>query len=411
MLSWANRFSICCFMDSNGYESPHQQYDLLLAVKAKYELRANAGNALKALRDFVAAHRDWVFGHLGFDLKNELDGRVSIHTDHIGFPDLYFFVPEILIQLSGTEIRISSIGTSTPAAIFAEISGLDSPAAPVQPVINFEARFSKAEYLATIRSLKDHIVRGDCYEINFCQEFFSTGAGIDPVDTFRKLLSISPNPFAAFYKLEDCYLLCASPERYIKLTGSHIISQPIKGTLKREIGPAEEAQKIQLYLSEKDRAENVMVVDMVRSDLSRVCKPGSVKVDELYGVYTFPQVYQMISTISGELKEQAGWIDAVAATFPMGSMTGAPKPSVLELIEQYERSKRGIFSGAIGYADPDGNADFNVVIRSIMYNASSRYLSYQVGSGITHYSDPESEYAECLLKAAAIKKVLGDRAP
>jgi para-aminobenzoate synthetase component 1 len=149
-----------------------------------------------------------------------------------------------------------------------------------------------------------------------------------------------------------------------------------------------------------------MVVDLVRNDLSRICKEGSVKVDELYGIYSFPQVHQMISTVSGELEENINFKDIISATFPMGSMTGAPKKRVIELIEQYERSRRGIFSGAVGYIDPSGDFDFNVVIRSMMYNQSNRYLSFQVGSGITFYSDPVKEFEECEVKAEAMLKAI-----
>jgi len=225
---------------------------------------------------------------------------------------------------------------------------------------------------------------------------------------YEKLSIVSPNPFSALYKLNDKYLICASPERFIKKDGAHILSQPIKGTAKRSSGQREEDElsRKNLYHSQKDRSENVMVVDLVRNDLSKVCKEGTVHVDELYGVYSFPQVYQMISTISGDLNDDISFTDIIRATFPMGSMTGAPKRSVLQLIEKYERSKRGIFSGALGYITPEQDFDFNVVIRSIMYNESNRYLSYQVGSGITFYSEPESEWEECLLKAAAINKVL-----
>ena len=149
-----------------------------------------------------------------------------------------------------------------------------------------------------------------------------------------------------------------------------------------------------------------MVVDLVRNDLSRVCKEGTVTVEELFGVYRFPQVHQMISTIKGELRDGMNLADVLKASFPMGSMTGAPKKRVLELIEQFERTKRGLYSGAVGYIDPKGDYDFNVVIRSLLYNASAKYLNYQVGGGITFYSDAEKEYEECLLKATAIRQLL-----
>jgi para-aminobenzoate synthetase component 1 len=270
--------------------------------------------------------------------------------------------------------------------------------------------YSKEEYISVVKQLQRHILRGDCYEINFCQEFFSENAIIDPVDLYKKLSAVSPNPFSALYRLDDKWLICASPERFLQKKGDRILSQPIKGTSKRVLSNTrkDEQSKKQLEESSKDRSENVMVVDLVRNDLSKVCKEGSVKVDELFGIYSFPQVHQMISTVRGNLKDNVSFTDIIRSTFPMGSMTGAPKKRVMGLIEQYEKTKRGIFSGAVGYISPDGGFDLNVVIRSIMYNAAQKNLSYQVGSGITFYSDPEKEWEECLMKAEAIDRVLKD---
>jgi para-aminobenzoate synthetase component 1 len=203
-------------------------------------------------------------------------------------------------------------------------------------------------------------------------------------------------------------LLCASPERFLKKQGERILSQPIKGTSPRITGNKvdDDEQRKELHDSAKERSENVMVVDLVRNDLSKVCVEGTVHVDELYGIYSFPQVHQMISTVSGELRKDRNFADIIRATFPMGSMTGAPKKMVMELIERYEKTRRGIFSGAVGYISPGDDFDFNVVIRSIMYNSTSRYLSFQAGSGITFYSDPAKEWEECILKAEAMKFVL-----
>src|SRR5262249_41024055 len=223
----------------------------------------------------------------------------------------------------------------------------------------------------------------------------------DPVSVYRELSSISPNPFSALYRINDKWLICASPERFLKKQGNKILSQPIKGTSERILGNEErdELSREKLFKSPKERSENVMVVELVRNDLAKICKEGTVDVDELYGIYSFPQVHQMISTVVGELKENISFTDIIRATFPMGSMTGAPKKRVLELIERYEKTRRGIFSGALGYNSPGGDFDFNVVIRSILYNSSDRYLSFPTGSGITFYSDPEKEWEECLLKA------------
>jgi para-aminobenzoate synthetase component 1 len=272
--------------------------------------------------------------------------------------------------------------------------------------IQVKQRVSKQQYIDTIEQLKKHILRGDCYEINYCMEFFAENAVVDPLLIYQKLSSTSPNPFSALYKLDDKWLICASPERFLKKEGNKILSQPIKGTSSRFLKDdnKDKKSKEELFISEKDRSENVMVVDLVRNDLARVCKEGTVKVDELFGIYSFPQVHQMISTVSGELKDKISFTEIIKATFPMGSMTGAPKRKVLELIEKHESSRRGIFSGAVGYITPEGDFDFNVVIRSIMYNASEKYLSFMAGSGITFYSYAEKEYEECLLKAGAMRE-------
>lgn len=407
MLNWASQFNICCFLDDHHYALPPHSYQCLLGAGALQSLQANAGNAFQQLKDFSNKHADWLFGHLAYDLKNETEQLTSSHFDGLGFPDLFFFVPQTVIQLQQTSMTISSAGVK-PEAVFNSICNTTVEAGAPHDAADIQSRFNRDEYLQAVRALQKHILRGDCYEVNFCQEFFAEDCTIHPLSVYKALTAISPNPFTAFYKCNDKYLLCASPERYLKKSGQHIISQPIKGTWERNLQDAttDEHKKHELLHSVKDRAENVMVVDLVRNDLSRICEESSVKVDELFGIYTFPQVHQMISTVSGQLKKGLHWADAIKATFPMGSMTGAPKKRVMELIEQYERTKRGVFSGAVGYVNPEGDFDFNVVIRSILYNETLKYLSYQAGSGITFYSNAEKEYEECLLKAAAIKKVL-----
>lgn len=408
MLNWASRFNICCLLDNQQYHLPHHSFECLLAAGATRSVTAGAGNAIDQLSAFCENDHDWVFGHLSYDLKNELEPLLSNHPDGIGFPDLFFFVPEIIIQLGLQEISISAPDNSQQT-IYREILAMPHPGIAISSSpITVQSRIGREEYIGIIQKLQQHILRGDCYEINFCQEFFAENVSADPLAIYRSLSNMSPNPFAAFYKLDDKYLLCASPERFLKKTGDKIFSQPIKGTWQRNVADAvlDKENKELLYNSSKDRSENVMIVDLVRNDLSRICEEGTVTVEELFGIYSFPQVHQMISTISGRLRPGIQFMDAVRATFPMGSMTGAPKRRVMELIEQYEKTRRGIFSGAVGYITPGGDFDFNVVIRSILYNKSRRYLSFPAGSGITWYSDPENEYDECLLKAAAIRKVL-----
>jgi para-aminobenzoate synthetase component 1 len=407
MLNWLKPFNIFCLLDNSGYHFEEPAFECLLAVGCKARLELNAGNAFTALKEFSVAQNDWLFGHLAYDLKNETEQLQSGNFDGIGFKDVHFFVPEIVLQLSENALTIFCDGDASEIfdAVQSASSAIEEKVFS-SPVI--KSRFTPTEYVNTVKKLQQHILRGDCYEINFCQEFYSTDAVIDPVTVYQKLANLSPNPFAALYKSEDKFCICASPERYLKKRGTQVFSQPIKGTAKRYLGnqQKDETSKQELVNSEKEKSENVMVVDLVRNDLSKVCKKGTVQVEELFGLYSFPQVHQMISTISGELQDDIDWVDVVKATFPMGSMTGAPKMRVMQLIEDYEQTKRGLFSGAIGYIDPQGDFDFNVVIRSIMYNATTKYLSFQTGSAITFYSDAEKEYEECLLKAAVIKQVL-----
>jgi para-aminobenzoate synthetase component 1 len=407
VLNWSGRFNTCCFLDSQQYPSIDNEFECLVAVGERARLQAPAGDAFEQLKKFSLEQEDWLFGHFSFDLKSETEDCPSFLPDNILFPDLFFFVPETVVLIHQQEIQIGLYGNHHQQ-VLNEFGSY--PATAVKNISDafITNRISKEEYILTIGRLRQHILRGDCYEINFCQEFFAKDADTDPLGLYQALKSVSPSPFSAFYSVDKKYLVCASPERFLKRKGDVILSQPIKGTAARDlVNPVhDEELKATLAASEKDRAENVMVVDLVRNDLSKICETDSVRVAELFGIYSFAQVHQMISTIVGKPKADLHWTDMVARTFPMGSMTGAPKRRVLELIEQYEKTKRGLFSGALGYVKPNQDFDFNVVIRSILYNSENRYLAYFAGSGITVNSDPEKEYQECLLKVGAFEKIM-----
>ena len=274
-------------------------------------------------------------------------------------------------------------------------------------VATVQARISKEKYIEKVNSLLAHIHRGDIYEANFCMEFYAENTSINPLEKFEKLNAISQTPFAVYFKNNQHHLLSATPERYLRKEGDELISQPIKGTAKRFLDTIEDdISKNNLASDPKERAENIMITDLVRNDLSRTAEKGSVKVTELCGIYSFKQVHQMISTITSKLDVKYSNIDVLRFTFPMGSMTGAPKISAMKIIEELEETKRGLYSGAIGYFTPEGNFDFNVVIRSILYNQEKKYVSFSVGSAVTSLSNPEKEYEECLLKAKAMHEVL-----
>ena len=405
ILHWVNQFGVCSFLDNHQYDSAHHSVECIAA--AGEISRITGPDTAEAIDVFYQTHQDWLFGHFAYEYNaKHLDGTQTKNPIH--FSEAFFFRPDHILTLNKDYLTIESHSLQ-PEAVFDQIISTKNVKGNIVP-ISIAAGMSKEKYIATIQQLQAHIQQGDCYEINFCQEFHSKNVSIDPIALYEQLSSLSPTPFACYYKENKAYLICASPERWLKKQGKQIISQPIKGTVKRELSDeAKDAQlKNELFQSSKDRSENVMVVDLVRNDFSRVCKAGTVKVDELFGIYSFPQVHQMISTISGQLMDDVGIKELVETGFPMGSMTGAPKKKVMELIHQYEPIERGIFSGAVGYINPNKDFDFNVVIRSLLYDSHNQYLSYLVGSGITIYSNPELEYEECLLKAKAMETVLGN---
>lgn len=405
ILQWVNQYSVCCFLDNHQYNSPNHNIECIAAANSIATI--TGAKALHAINAYYQTHKDWLFGHINYEYDPINQSTNNSFNNKVGFNQINFFQPETVLRLNGDSLLIETFLPS-PDLIFQEILNITKIENEKKINTKTISSISKEQYIHTIQQLQKHIQRGDCYEINFCQEFFVENIIINPIQLYTALTTLSPNPFACYYKQQDAHLLCASPERFLQRNGNKIISQPIKGTAKRNTNDPikDEDLKNQLYNSSKERSENVMVVDLVRNDLSKICKEGSVEVEELFGIYTFPQVHQMISTIKGILKDNTPFSEIIKASFPMGSMTGAPKKRVMELIQQYEASSRGIFSGAVGYINPQQNFDFNVVIRSLLYNSSNKYLSYWVGSGITIYSNPKEEYDECILKAAAMNSVL-----
>ncbi|RYU83378.1 anthranilate synthase component I family protein [Hymenobacter persicinus] len=401
-LHWAAQFACCAYYDAHELPYPGGAFAQLLAVADA----AEAGPAtLTELADWLqtptAAPR---CGFLTYDLKNELEQLSSHHFDGLHWPALHFFTPQTWLRWGPESVEIQGHSTGVLAAILAT----EVPAAAPGRVATLRPRLPKAEYLAAVEAIREDILNGEVYELNLCQEFYAESVALDPVSTFFQLSEASPTPFAGFYKWQDRYLLCASPERFVRRQGPDVISQPIKGTIRRGLTPAEDDQQRQLLAQdEKEQAENLMIVDLVRNDLARVARSGSVQVPELCGLYPFRHVWQMISTVQAELRPDTSLLDVLRATFPMGSMTGAPKIRAMQLIEHYERTKRGLYSGSLGYVWPNGDFDFNVVIRSLQYRTGTGYLSFQVGSAITYDSDPAREYDECLLKARALLDVLG----
>lgn len=408
LLRWAAGHTHSAVLLGSG-SGASGNWDLIAGVGAKRLLECPSGAAFQALKDMQVSHPgSWIFGYFGYDLKNEVENLQSTLPDQIGFPDLMFWIPETVLMLKDGLPTVLS-GTRPPEAILDEIrqTVLYHPVNP--PKVVLKPRIPRDAYLDALQSIRQHIVDGDVYELNFCQEFFAHHADIDPVAVFERLYAISRPPHAAWLKAGQRFALCASPERFLQHQSGRLTSQPIKGTRKRGSTPAEDDQiRLELSQSPKDRAEHVMIVDLVRNDLAISCLPGTVQVEERFGIHTFPTVHQMISTIRGTLKDGVQPLEALRRAFPMGSMTGAPKVRAMELIERYEKTRRGLYSGAIGYIAPGGDFDFNVVIRTILYNQQSKYVSASVGGAIVYDSKPMDEYEECLVKADALRRALGD---
>ncbi len=423
----ANAFPIITYLDNNQTPRKEQNADnweAILAIGAKNQVTQKWGEtdfAFQKLKEFEINRdkKSWIFGVLSYDLKNEIEPNlVSDNEDELDFPNLHFFEPQILIKIYQNYVKITADTGGGAFSVYKtileqSIDDLTNGFDPKSP-ISLKRKFEKSEYLDVIAQLRAHIEAGDFYEINFCQAFFSTDftekqlSESAAFSLFWRLNAIAKTPFAAFYRFNEHFLLCASPERFLQKKGRKLISQPIKGTSRR--GKTEEEDtflKNELQNDEKNRAENVMIVDLVRNDLARVCATGSIEVTELFGIQAFESVFQMVSTIEGKLRPRKTWIDALEATFPMGSMTGAPKVAAMQSIEHYERTRRGLYSGAVGYVAPTGDFDFNVVIRSILYNSIRKNMSFQVGGAIVYDSVAEAEFEECEIKMRTILQALG----
>jgi len=411
LLNWAQQFDDVIWFDSNNYPSKYSSYDAVLAVDAVTSIRTDYLGAFDKLQEYQSTTKDWIFGYLTYDLKNDVEDLTSSNFDGLDFPELYFFQPKKLFLFKDDSVELCYL-RMVDDEFESDLDEINNTVTSIeveksQSSIKIKLRIHKDEYFEKVGTMLSHIQRGDIYEANFCQEFYAEKSQINPLETYFKLNAISKPPFATFLKLEDKYLLSATPERYIKKMGQDVISQPIKGTAKRSEDPQLDIElAAALSKDEKERSENIMIVDLVRNDLSLTALKGSVYVEELCKVYTFPQVHQMISTISSKVSEDTEPVSLLQTTFPMGSMTGAPKISAMTIIEDLEETKRGLYSGSVGYFTPEGDFDFNVVIRSILYNASESYISYSVGSAITAKSNPLKEYEECLVKAKAMREVL-----
>jgi para-aminobenzoate synthetase component 1 len=405
-LAWAQQFEQVCYLQSNGYQDEFSSIEAILAIEATY-IFENKTNTFEELEKFKTKHpKQWMFGFFGYDLKNEIEDLTTSFPNPLQFPDCYFFIPKTLLKFSKGSVEIEA---DLPERIFNAI--LDFKRKKNTYVksskIDIQHRLSKEAYFDAFANMISHIRRGDIYEINLCQEFYAEHVAIHPLAVYQKLNTISPTPFSTFFKLNDKFILSASPERFLAKRENTLISQPIKGTAPRGKSVKEDQENIeQLRNNPKEIAENVMIVDLVRNDMTRSARPGTVAAERKLEVHSFRQVHQLISTITCTISDQINEVQAIKNIFPPGSMTGAPKISAMKLCDRYETSRRGIYSGTVGYFSPTGDFDFNVIIRTILYNQSQKYLSFHTGGAITIDAEAEKEYNECLLKASAIIQTL-----
>ena len=381
-------------------------YELIIAYGAESFLKSSK-NSLKKIDKYIDKVNDWIFGYLSYDLKNEIENLTDLNKDIFNLPNLYFYQPKVIWLIKEEKAEIYSLDEKNLNEDWDHINSIDYKDSTEKSSVDLITRTSKEEYVRKIKNIKKRILQGDCYEMNYCFDMYSKNKTINPYKTYIKLNDYTRSPMSTFFKLNQLYLLSSSPERFIKKINRKIISQPIKGTAKRGLDSKEDEKiKYTLLSSPKELSENHMIVDLVRNDLSRVAEKGSVKVKNLNKLNTFKRVHQLISTIEAEIDVKTKFSKIITGMFPMGSMTGAPKIESMNIIDEYESIKRGLYSGSIGYIKPNKDFDFNVVIRSIIYDKLLKEINVSVGSAITFKSDPESEFEECLLKAEPMIKSL-----
>lgn len=411
IIAWADEQATYLVLDSNTHQDKYSSFDYLIAISAESELKLNnAKDAFKQLKTYYNKTNDYIFGALSYDLKNGLEKLSSTNYDGLQQDNLFFFQAKKIFIIKGNTLTIKYL-EKYKDSLTSDFNSILAYKTELAEIANVPIKnsTSKQNYIQTVHLLKEHTQQGDIYEVNYCQEFYSKNSPINPLAVYQKLNRISKAPFASFFKQKENYILCSSPERFVKKTGKTIISQPIKGTAKRGKTAQEDNRNLEILSNDpKERAENVMIVDLVRNDMAKIALKGSVSVPELCKIYTFEQVHQMISTVTAQVSPSKDPFAIISALFPMGSMTGAPKIAAMQLIEKHENFKRGFYSGTIGYITPSGDFDFNVIIRSILYNAKNKYLSFSVGGAITNQSNAASEYKECMTKAKAMLEVLNN---
>lgn len=391
---WANsNFDFFAYLDGNAYPYPSEPFENLFFAGNQELTESEIWNEVR---------KQFKVGIIGYDYKNQLEKLKSENPSYLDLPELCFFTPSICFQFENDQVNSKY---KLNEGFWKEIEAVKLPFSNTSSDVN--SHLKKKEYIEKVHAIQEQIREGETYELNFCQTFEGAFENWDPISSFFQLQEVSPMPFSVLFKAGSKWLVSASPERFLKKVGTKIIAQPIKGTIRRGKNEIEDQENKQALLeSEKERAENLMITDLTRNDLSKISETGSVQVQELFGIYELPRVFQMISTIQSTLKPDISFKEIIDATFPMGSMTGAPKIRTMELIKELESFKRNWFSGAFGWIDEKGDFDFSVIIRSIIADLAAKKLYFGVGSAITSDADAAQEYEECLLKAQVLLEVL-----
>lgn len=408
-------------------------------IGAQNEVIAKIGDPLEELRAILKRFRldppdieipfcGGAVGYFSYDLGRILERIPELAYDDLQTPDIFlgFYDSAIVVDRVKEETFIVSTGfpKSDPYAAekrarmrMAQMRGLiedrfdrvvestHDMSFCSEPSAFLESEFDLESYCEAVQRVRDYIAAGDVYQVNLSQRF-SLLKTVEPWELYKRLRAVNPAPMAAFLDTGEIKVVSSSPERFLKVRGRHVETRPIKGTRPRGKNPDEDRRlKEELWRSEKDRAELVMIVDLERNDLGRVCRIGSVKVPELYRIEEYATVFHLVSTVIGELSEGKDFIDLLRASFPGGSITGAPKIRAMEIIEELEPVRRGIYTGSIGYIGFDGNADLSIVIRTFIFKGGRIY--FQVGGGVVIDSDPYMEYLETIDKARALIRALG----
>ncbi len=410
MLQWSTNFSHAAFLNSNNWNQ-NSSFKNLFGAGSLAAFELHEVQQIDDCKHFINQNCDWRFIAISYDYKNFLVRDYATTVSEIQFPKICVFIPEFVFYVDKDVVLETYLTEIEAAKLIEDILNYEEEISLSDEVVtDIHASLNKSAYVNQVNTLLDHIQKGDFYEINFCFPFSTKVNSLAIKSIYRQLNAKSEAPFSGIFKWNELAVISSSPERFLKKSENRLISEPIKGTARRDPNPLLDNQiKQELQNNEKERAENVMIVDLVRNDLSKVAEKASVAVDSLCEIHSFKQVHQMISTVSCSVRKEVDFFEILDATFPMGSMTGAPKVEAMKWIDHYEPAARGMYSGSFGYIAPNNDFDLNVIIRSLLCDTKTGKVTFSVGSAITANASAEAEFEECMLKAKAMIEVLNSQ--